>query len=58
MAKRTPTFVMAYCNYDIKKGRESTARVALWRDFGIQRSYTLESSYCGCDRGVYKVRYA
>jgi len=54
MARRSPFFAITYCSYDIRKPRESTARVALWREFGIDRSYTLESSYCGCDRGPYK----
>ena len=54
MARRAPAFSIDYCNYEIRKQRESTARIAIWREFGIERSYTLESSYCGCDRGPYK----
>jgi hypothetical protein len=48
-------FCLNYCNYDVKKSRETTARVAVWRDFNILRSYTLECSYSGCDRGFMKV---
>jgi len=39
----------------VERGREATARVAMWRQLGITRSYTLESSYCGCDQGLYQV---
>jgi hypothetical protein len=54
LARRSPAFSVSSCNFDVRKGRESTARVCLWREFGIVRSYTLESSYCGCDRGPLK----
>ncbi len=30
--------------------------MVLWREFGIIRSYTMESTYCGANRGPYKVR--
>lgn len=50
-----PAFAFSNCCFTVEKSRESTARVALWRQFGINRSYTLESSYCGADQGLYKV---
>ena len=49
-----PAFSFSNCCFTVEKSRESTARVALWRQFGITRSYTLESSYCGADQGLYK----
>ena len=58
VARRSPAFALPSCNFDVRKSRESTARVALWREFGINRSYTLESSFCGYDRGIYKVSIA
>ncbi|KAL1449254.1 hypothetical protein WDU94_000465 [Cyamophila willieti] len=41
-------------HYKIQKGKESTARVTVWREFGVARSYTMEATYCGFDRGTYK----
>eukprot|EP00826_Nyctotherus_ovalis_P027094 TRINITY_DN2112_c0_g1_i16.p1 TRINITY_DN2112_c0_g1~~TRINITY_DN2112_c0_g1_i16.p1 ORF type:complete len:214 (+),score=55.71 TRINITY_DN2112_c0_g1_i16:121-762(+) len=35
--------------FDIQKSKESTARVVIWREFGIMNSYTLEASFCGAD---------
>jgi len=39
----------------VEKAKESTARVVVWRQLGVARSYTMESSYCGCDQGPYRV---
>lgn len=33
--------------YAVNKAKENTARVAVWREFGVVRSYTVEASYCG-----------
>lgn len=54
MSIHCPYFVMHFCHYDVRKSRETTARVAIWREFGVTCSFTLECSYCGCDRGPYK----
>ena len=37
------------------QSKESTARVVVWR-MGVPCSFTIESTYCGADRGPYKVR--
>ena len=29
--------------------------MVVWRELQVQRSYTLETSYCGCDQGPYQV---
>jgi hypothetical protein len=50
-----PSFSLASCSFVVEKFKESTARVVVWRQLGVVRSYTMESSYCGCDQGVYKV---
>jgi hypothetical protein len=50
-----PAFALQLCSFRVERERESTARVTLWREFGIKRSYTMESSYCGCDQGLYEV---
>ena len=56
-----PAFSFNSCNYHIEKSRCATARVVVWREIGVLRSYTMESTYNGCDQGIYKVhtrRYA
>ncbi|XP_067003008.2 cytosolic carboxypeptidase 1 isoform X2 [Anabrus simplex] len=47
-------FMLRLCDFRVERARESTARVTVWREFGIKRSYTMESSYCGCDQGYYQ----
>ncbi|KAK7121699.1 hypothetical protein R3I93_022703 [Phoxinus phoxinus] len=49
-----PAFSFNNCNYLVEKSRASTARVVVWREIGVLRSYTMESTYNGCNQGVYK----
>ncbi|CAJ1057081.1 cytosolic carboxypeptidase 4 [Xyrichtys novacula] len=49
-----PAFSFNSCNYLVEKSRASTARVVVWREMGVLRSYTMESTYNGCDQGIYK----
>ncbi|NXD14947.1 CBPC4 carboxypeptidase, partial [Nothocercus nigrocapillus] len=53
--KVAPAFVMNSCSFLVEKSRESTARVVAWQEMGVVRSYTMESTYCGCSHGLYKV---
>lgn len=46
---------MSNCSFIVEKSKESTARVVVWKEIGVARSYTMESTYCGCDQGRYKV---
>lgn len=46
---------MNSCSFLVEKSRASTARVVVWREMGVSRSYTMESSYCGCNQGPYQV---
>lgn len=39
----------------VEKSRSATARVVVWREMGVLRSYTMESTHNGCDQGIYKV---
>ncbi|KAL3310361.1 Cytosolic carboxypeptidase 4 [Cichlidogyrus casuarinus] len=48
-----PAFSEAACSYAVQKTKESTARVVVWRQFGVLRSYTMESSYCGVLKNCY-----
>ncbi|XP_060889988.1 cytosolic carboxypeptidase 4 isoform X3 [Labrus mixtus] len=49
-----PAFSFNSCNYLVEKSRSSTARVVVWREIGVLRSYTMESTYNGCDQGIHK----
>ncbi|KAJ8417434.1 hypothetical protein AAFF_G00286610 [Aldrovandia affinis] len=49
-----PAFSFNSCNYLVEKSRASTARVVVWREMGVVRSYTMESTFNGCDQGIYK----
>jgi len=51
----SPAFALQLCEFSVERARESTARVTVWREFGIKRSYTMETSYCGFDQGLYEV---
>ncbi|XP_032906011.1 cytosolic carboxypeptidase 4 [Amblyraja radiata] len=53
LEKICPTFAINRCCFLVQKSRESTARVVVWREIGVLRSYTMESTYCGCDQGRY-----
>ncbi|NXN95426.1 CBPC4 carboxypeptidase, partial [Rhinopomastus cyanomelas] len=53
--KVAPAFVMNSCSFLVEKSRESTARVVVWKEMGVLRSYTMESTYCSCSHGLYKV---
>ena len=43
------------CRYLIEKSRESTARIAVWRQYDVKRSYTMESTFCGFNKKKMKV---
>jgi predicted nucleic acid-binding Zn finger protein len=48
-------FCWQNCSFVVERVKEGSARVVVWRQIGVVRSYTMESSYCGCDQGKYKV---
>ncbi|XP_048225000.1 cytosolic carboxypeptidase 4 [Perognathus longimembris pacificus] len=52
--KLAPAFTMSSCSFSVEKSRASTARVVVWREMGVSRSYTMETSYCGCTQGPYQ----
>uniref|UniRef100_A0A3B3QH41 Cytosolic carboxypeptidase 1 n=1 Tax=Paramormyrops kingsleyae TaxID=1676925 RepID=A0A3B3QH41_9TELE len=54
LSQIAPAFSMASCSFVVEKSKESTARVVVWREIGVQKSYTMESTLCGCDQGKYK----
>jgi hypothetical protein len=48
-------FSLPLCKFGFERTKEATARVTVWREFGVKRSYTMECSFCGFDIGIYKV---
>ncbi|CAH8602774.1 unnamed protein product [Heterobilharzia americana] len=48
--KISPSFSKESCLYVVSKAKETTARIAIWREFNVLRSYTIEASYCGIYR--------
>lgn len=52
--KNTDFFYFDYCSFIIQKQKESTGRVVMWKEFQLINSFTLESSFCGPTRGLYK----
>ncbi|XP_075063850.1 cytosolic carboxypeptidase 4 isoform X2 [Mixophyes fleayi] len=54
--KIAPAFSMAHSSFLMEKARESTARVVVWHEIGVLRSYTMESTYCGFSQGQYKMK--
>ncbi|CAH8648481.1 unnamed protein product [Schistosoma rodhaini] len=46
----SPYFSKQSCLYVVSKAKETTARIAVWRQFNVLRSYTIEASYCGIRR--------
>ncbi|KAL0490549.1 cytosolic carboxypeptidase [Acrasis kona] len=49
--KISHNFSFQDCNFSIQRSKESTARVVLFKEFGLVNSYTLEASFCGPDFG-------
>ena len=56
MSKVSPFFSLDTFKFDILQHREGTARVAIWREFNISKSFTVETSICGTDKAK-KVAY-
>uniref|UniRef100_A0A8C6M7J0 Cytosolic carboxypeptidase 1 n=1 Tax=Nothobranchius furzeri TaxID=105023 RepID=A0A8C6M7J0_NOTFU len=54
LSQIAPAFSMGSSSFVVERSKESTARVVVWREIGVQRSYTMESTLCGCDQGKYK----
>lgn len=44
----------ADCSFNVKKGRESTARVVVCKELNIPCSFTLEATFCGSNYGPLK----
>ncbi|XP_067931710.1 cytosolic carboxypeptidase 1-like [Watersipora subatra] len=53
LAHNAQAFSMSSCSFSVEKAKEATGRVVVWRQIGVLRSYTMESTFCGCDQGQY-----
>jgi len=48
LTQRAPKmFSYEQCLWHFTKQKEGTARVVFWREFNVQNTFTMESSYCG-----------
>ena len=48
--KICPYFLFSYSKFGVQKSKESTARVALYKELNkIPNIFTMESSFCGND---------
>jgi hypothetical protein len=52
LCKISESFSFEDCNFAIQKSKEATARVVLFKQFGLINSYTLESSFMGSNFGT------
>jgi hypothetical protein len=51
LSKLCDYFSFEDCRFSNQLCKESTARVAMWRELNIPNVFTMESSFCGADRG-------
>jgi hypothetical protein len=42
-----PHFSYDYSRFIVQKNKESTARIALWKELKIPNIFTMEASFCG-----------
>ena len=54
LSQTSPIFSFKDCNFKVQRSKESTARVALWRQLGIKNCFTMESSFSGANFGKYE----
>lgn len=50
----SPAFSFNLCQFGITRGKESSARVTVWRQFGVTNAYTMESTFFGFETGAFK----
>ena len=51
LSSSSPYFSFGDCSFNAKKGREGTARVVVSKELGIQKSFTVEATFCGSSVG-------
>ncbi|OMJ74656.1 hypothetical protein SteCoe_26367 [Stentor coeruleus] len=51
LEKISDVFSFNDCVFGLQKAKESTARIVIYKEFGIINSFTMEASFCGADFG-------
>lgn len=54
MSKLCDYFSFEQCRFSMSKGKDGTARIAMFKELNISNIFTMEASFCGADRGKYK----
>lgn len=54
MSKLCDFFSFEQSRFSMSKFKDSTARIAMFRELGIVNIFTMEASFCGADRGKFK----
>lgn len=54
LSKTSSAFAFDLCQFGITRGKESSARVTVWRQFGVGKAYTMESTFSGFETGALK----
>ena len=57
LARQTPVFNIRDCRFRVDPSKLGTARVVVWREFGVTNSFTLESSFFGYALGAETVAF-
>lgn len=52
MSKLCDFFSFEQSRFSISRSKESTARVAMYRELNVTNIFTMEASFCGADKGV------
>ncbi len=58
LAKKCPLFDYRQCSFKVEIDKVNTARVVIWKEFGVTSSFTLESSIYAYTVGNEVVRFA
>jgi hypothetical protein len=53
-SRKCEEFSFEGSSFTVHKAKESTARVVLWKEYLLVNSFTLETSFCGPTKGLYK----
>lgn len=51
LARQTPIFNIKDCRFRVDPSKFGTARVIVWKEFGVTNSFTLENSFFGYVHG-------
>ena len=54
MSKLCDFFSFEQSRFSMSKYKESTARIAMFKELNIPNIFTMEASFCGADKGKYK----